>query len=138
MKKTILTSVLALLGFAMTLTAGGVGTMEGEEKPEIKFDTLVMNMGTFSESDGPQTCTFGFTNVGTTPLIINQAYASCGCTVATYTKTPVQPSERGEVDVTYNGKGKYPGHFKKTVSIRSNAKNEVVRLTIEGNMTGKK
>ncbi len=138
MKKTILISVLALMGAAMTLTAGGVSTTEGEEKPEIKFDTLVMNMGTFSESDGPQTCTFGFTNVGTTPLIINQAYASCGCTVATYTKTPVQPGERGEVNVKYNGKGKYPGHFKKTVSIRSNAKNEVVRLTIEGNMTGKK
>ncbi len=138
MKKTILISVLALMGVAMTLTAGGVSTTEGEEKPEIKFDTLVMNMGTFSESDGPQTCTFGFTNMGTTPLIINQAYASCGCTVATYTKTPVQPGERGEVNVKYNGKGKYPGHFKKTVSIRSNAKNEVVRLTIEGNMTAKK
>ncbi len=138
MKKLILTSMLALFGFVMLLAAEGGSTAEGDGTAEIKFDTLTINMGTFSEGDGPQTCTFGFTNVGTTPLIINQAYASCGCTVATYTKTPVQPGERGAVDVTYNGKGKYPGHFKKTVSIRSNAKNEVVRLTIEGNMTAKK
>jgi hypothetical protein len=37
--------------------------------------------------------------------------------------------------VTYNGKGKFPGRFKKNISVRTNAKNsELVKLTIEGNM----
>ena len=35
---------------------------------------------------------------------------------------------------TYDGTGKFPGHFQKTITIRSNAVNEVVRLTIEGMM----
>ena len=42
--------------------------------------------------------------------------------------------ERGEKEVTYNGKGKFPGHFQKTVTVRTNGVTEVVRLTIEGLM----
>ena len=41
---------------------------------------------------------------------------------------------KGVVDVTYDGTDKFPGHFTKTITIRSNAVNEVVRLTIEGTM----
>ena len=79
------------------------------------------------------------TNVGDAPLVIHQAIASCGCTVPTYTKSPIAPGETGTIDVTYNGKGKFPGHFKKTITIRSNAKeNGVTRLTIEGNMEANK
>jgi hypothetical protein len=67
--------------------------------------------------------------------VIHQAIASCGCTVPTYTKTPIKPGESGTIDVTYNGKGKFPGRFKKNISVRTNAKNsELVKLTIEGNM----
>ena len=60
--------------------------------------------------------------------------ASCGCTVPTYTKTPIKPGEKGTVKVTYNGKGKFPGHFKKTVTLRTNAVVEMCRLYIEGDM----
>ncbi len=101
---------------------------------DIKFDTLTINLGRFHASDGKQTCTFTFTNVGNAPLVINQANTTCGCTVAQYTKTPVQPGESGTIDVSYNGKGKMPGHFKKTITVRSNAKKEMTRLTIEGDM----
>ena len=103
--------------------------------PQIKFEKTVIDMGTFSLEEPVQKCVFKFTNVGDAPLNIVQAFASCGCTVPTYTKDPVKPGERGQIDVTYNGKGKYPGHFSKTITVRSNAKTEIVRLTIEGNMT---
>jgi len=102
---------------------------------EIKFDTLKCNMGVFSVKDPVQKCTFRFTNTGTAPLVIHQALASCGCTVPTFTKTPIKAGEKGTVDVTYNGTGKFPGHFQKTITVRSNARNEVVRLIIEGEMT---
>lgn len=102
---------------------------------EIRFDTLRQDLGTFSEKQPERQCSFIFTNTGTAPLIINQAIATCGCTVATYTRTPVQPGEKGRVDVAYNGKGKFPGKFSKTITIRSNAKTEIVRLTVEGTMT---
>lgn len=101
---------------------------------QIKFDKLSHNFGTFSESNSVQKCTFSFTNAGDQPLVINQAVASCGCTVPSYTKVPIKPGQKGTITVTYNGKGKFPGHFKKTITIRSNGVPEMTRLYIEGNM----
>lgn len=101
---------------------------------EIKFDATVHNFGTFYESKPVLTCFFKFTNTGDAPLIINQAIASCGCTIPDYTQKPVMPGKTGEISVTYNGTGRYTGHFKKIVTVRSNAKTRLVRLYIEGDM----
>ncbi len=139
MKKTVLIAALAFLSVGMIAQqlhiANAVTEHSQTKQAEIAFDTLRVNLGTFAEKDGEQKCSFGFTNVGDAPLVINQAFASCGCTVPTYTKDPVKPGERGVIDVTYNGKGKFPGRFSKTITVRSNAKTEIVRLTIEGIMT---
>jgi len=108
--------------------------MAQENKAEIKFDAVTQDLGTFSENDPVQQTVFTFTNVGTAPLVINQAVASCGCTVPKYTKTPVKPGEKGEIRVTYNGKGKWPGAFTKTITIRTNGKPEMMRVYIKGNM----
>lgn len=103
-------------------------------KAEIKFDKTSHNFGKFSEKQPVQKCTFTFINTGTAPLVINQAIASCGCTVPAYTKTPILPGKKGEITVTYNGTGKFPGHFKKTITVRSNATTEMTRLQVEGDM----
>lgn len=111
-----------------------VATTKAENYAEITFDTLRYDFGKFSKNEPVVRCSFPFTNSGTAPLIIHQAFASCGCTIPTYTKEPVKPGEKGVIDVTYDGTDKFPGHFQKTITIRSNAVNEVVRLTIEGTM----
>lgn len=105
------------------------------QKPaEIKFDKLVHDFGKFSEKSPVVNCSFTFTNVGEMPLVINQAIASCGCTVPEYTQTPIKPGESGEIKVTYNGTGKFPGHFKKSITVRTNGVVEMIRLYIEGEM----
>lgn len=124
-------AILILLFSAMGVVAMAQQT---DKKAEIKFDKLTHDFGTFSESEPVKQCTFTFTNVGNAPLIINQAVASCGCTVPTYTKTPIAPGETGTIDVTYNGKGRFPGHFKKTITVRTNGETEMTRLYIEGDM----
>lgn len=113
------------------------GSSQAENYAEIKFDTLRCNLGVFPETDAVRKYSFHFTNTGTAPLIINQAFASCGCTVPDFTKDPIKPGERGSINVTYNGEGLLPGRFSKTITIRSNAKSRIVRLVIEGEMTGK-
>lgn len=110
------------------------GITKAENYAEIKFDTLRHNFGKFSKNDPIVKCSFKFTNTGTAPLVIHQAFASCGCTVPTFTKEPIKPGESGVIDVTYNGTDKFPGHFQKTVTVRSNAVSEVTRLIIEGDM----
>lgn len=117
----------------VTLTVGYTSA-----QAKIKFDKTSYDFGKFSEVTPVQKCTFTFTNVGNAPLIVNQAVASCGCTVPKYTKKPVAPGEKGTVNVTYNGKGRFPGHFKKTITIRTNGEPGMVRLYIEGTMETKK
>ena len=144
MKKTIICALcmaVALTSAAQTQTqkvnvskVKVEGVTKAENFAEIKFDTLRHNFGTFSAADPVVKCSFAFTNTGTAPLVIHQAFASCGCTVPTFTKTPIKPGERGKIDITYNGRDRFPGHFQKTVTVRSNAITEIIRLTIEGNM----
>ncbi|MCR5151544.1 MAG: DUF1573 domain-containing protein [Prevotella sp.] len=105
-----------------------------QKQAQIKFDKTSHNFGSFPESNPKVSCTFTFTNVGDAPLVLNQVMASCGCTTPTYTKTPIAPGEKGEVKVVYDGKGKYPGPFKKTVTVRTNGVPEATRLYIEGDM----
>jgi opacity protein-like surface antigen len=105
-----------------------------DNQAQIKFDKVSHDFGTFSESNPVQECVFTFTNVGQAPLIINQAVASCGCTVPSYTKEPIAQGKTGAIKVTYNGKGKFPGHFKKSITVRTNGKPEMSRLYVEGTM----
>lgn len=125
--KRFLTLIVALFG---------IGILGAGAQAVIKFDKTTHDFGTFNE-DTPVSCVFTFTNTGDKPLVIQQAFASCGCTVASFTKTPVEPGKTGQLNVTYNGKGKFGGHFKKFVTVRSNASNAAVRLYIEGNMVEK-
>lgn len=113
-------------------------TTKAKKQAEIKFDKITHDFGKFSESAPKVSCVFTYTNVGNAPLIINQAVASCGCTVPEYTKTPIKPGEKGQLKVTYNGEGKFPGHFKKSITVRTNGKVEMTRLYVEGDMEAKK
>ena len=132
MKKMIVMALMLVGGITTTLAQ----TSTSETKPaEIKFDKISHNFGTFSEKDSKVTCTFTYTNVGGQDLVINQAIATCGCTVPEYTKTPVKPGDKGEIKVTYNGAGQFPGHFKKSITVRTNGAIEMTRLYIEGDMT---
>lgn len=130
MKKFLIMSVM--------LMASVCFAMAQQNQASIKFDKMIHNFGTFSEDQPTQKCVFTFTNVGTAPLIINQAVASCGCTIPSYTKAPIKPGEKGEIKVTYNGTGAFPGHFKKTITVRTNGVIELTRLYIEGVMSENK
>ncbi|MBQ8362164.1 MAG: DUF1573 domain-containing protein [Bacteroidaceae bacterium] len=128
MKKMTMSVVMLVLGVVMALA---------QTKAEITFEVTTYDFGTFSENDPKVTCVFKFKNTGNAPLIIHQAVASCGCTVPDYTKQPIKAGESGEIKVTYNGAGRYPGKFRKTITVHSNATNDVVRLYIKGNMTAR-
>ncbi len=124
MKKIILTTLSLFIGAIMAYAGA-----------DIKFESTTHDFGSFSEKSPKVTCTFKFTNTGDGPLVIHQAIATCGCTVPLYPKEPIRPGESGEIKVTYNGAGKFPGRFQKTITLRTNAKSEIVRLVVKGDMT---
>ena len=73
---------------------------------------------------------FTYTNQGTTPLVITDVKSSCGCTIPTWTKEPVEPGKQGVITIVYNTT--LPGVFNKTVVVYSNANNSPVRIGIRG------
>lgn len=128
MKRLISTICATVFGMALLFAQG---------KAEITFNETRHDFGVFSENEPIVTHVFKFKNTGDEALIIHQAIASCGCTVPKYTKTPIKPGETGEISVTYNGAGRFPGKFRKTITVHSNAENKTVRLYIAGEMTPK-
>ena len=108
--------------------------MQAQGKAEIKFDELVYDFGTVSDSQKVLYHTFTFTNVGEGPLVIHQVFAHCGCTVTEYTQEPVLPGKTGTIKVTYNRANMPTGHFRRGFTLRTNAKTEMLRLYIEGDV----
>lgn len=105
-----------------------------KDKGEMKFEKTRHNFGVFAPDTAIMTYAFEFTNVGKAPLVIHSASASCGCTVPEYPLEPIMPGGKGKIIVTYNGKGRKPGVFRKSITIDNNGKQTPVRLYIEGEM----
>lgn len=129
----MLTKLLKRAVVALTLVLVGGALCGAMAKPVIKYNKTTNDFGSFPETKVME-CVFSFTNTGDEPLVIQQVITTCGCTVAEYTKTPVQPGKQGSVRVKYNGKGKNTGKFKKAITVRSNAQNGFTRIYITGDM----
>ncbi|MDD4609177.1 MAG: DUF1573 domain-containing protein [Bacteroidaceae bacterium] len=132
MKNKILAVALLLISTFSVVAQ----TAKEKDQAVITFKKTTIDLGTFSEKSPKVSCVFHFTNTGTHALIIHQAIASCGCTVPTYTKEPILPGKTGEIKIKYNGKGKIPGRFKKSITVYTNAKPSLQRLYITGTMLG--
>jgi hypothetical protein len=80
-----------------------------------KLSTETYDFGKVKQNVPPK-ATITVTNIGTEPLIIEQATPSCGCTVSDYTKSPIAPGKTGTITATYNAAG--IGSFDKTLTVK--------------------
>jgi hypothetical protein len=131
MKKLIFLSFILMgaMSFTFAQATQPVPVQDNPNAPEITFEKTVHDYGTVAYG-GDGVSTFKFTNTGKEPLILQQPQSSCGCTVPSWPKEPILPGESNEIKVTYNTKK--VGPINKTVTIRSNAKNNTVVLSIKG------
>lgn len=121
------------LVFALLLSVLASSLMWADNA-QITFKNRSHDFGIIKEDGGPVTHNFEFTNTGDKPLIIVEATASCGCTRPEYTTKPIKPGKKGKIKVTYSPLGR-PGAFRKTVKIKTNAKESRTTLIIEGTVT---
>ena len=128
-----MTKRLAFIGlFCLAAVVLSAQKKLSHPKDEIIFTALVYDYGTI-DTGSPGNSVFRFTNTMKKPLVIYNVKPSCGCTVANWTKTPIQPGKTGMIRLHYNTK--IPGTFNKTITVRSNAKNGTVVLRIKGTVT---
>ena len=64
----------------------------------------------------PAVYTFEITNKSDKPLVIENAHATCGCTVPEYQKEPIAPGKTAKIKVQYNAANL--ARFDKTVYVK--------------------
>lgn len=94
--------------------------VDNENPPKMDFEETSHNFGTISQGETVKH-TFFFKNTGKTPLIIQSAQGSCGCTIPVWPKDPIAPGSEGKIEVSFNSEYK-KGHQEKLVTILANTK----------------
>ena len=139
MRASFLYTLVTLAGGMILLScghnAGGAGEGEKERTtvadtghPKIVFTEYSYDLGKMTEGE-VVSHTFHFTNAGTADLLITSVSASCGCTVAKYSKKPFHPGEKGEIEMEFNSLGK-SGAQRKSIAVRGNTDPPVTILYI--------
>jgi hypothetical protein len=102
--------------------------------PQMSFETLEIDYGTIEQDSDPFRI-FKFKNTGNGPLLITNARGSCGCTVPSYSKAPVEAGTTSEVKVRYDTHRL--GQFRKRVTLTTNVGEDPIILTIKGKVEPK-
>lgn len=103
--------------------------------PVIKFEKDVYNFGKITEGE-KVSYDFSFTNTGSTPLIISNASATCGCTVPEVPKEPIAPGATANIKVVFSSAGKV-GLQDKVVTVTANTIPAQTQLHVIGEVVKK-
>lgn len=101
-------------------------------EPVMLFDTLEHDFGTIIEGERV-VCYFDYLNDGGSELLITSVEATCGCTTPGWSSEPLKPGEGHSLELIFDASGR-SGTQRKTVTVRSNARQGEVRLTIRANV----
>ena len=120
---------LTLLAFGCKATPEDQAINQGQE---IWFEEYLHEYGEIAEdSDG--SWSFLFKNLGEDAIVINRVRSTCGCTVPSWPKQPIEPGASGEITVIYNTAT--AGSFFKSIYVYSSAANSPVKLQVKGKVT---
>lgn len=108
-------------------TADGKADLSG--LPAFDFVTEEHDFGRITDGE-KVSFTFKFKNSGKSDLIISEAKATCGCTVADYPRTPIKPGAESGISVSFNSEGR-KGIQHKTVTLVANTQPSTKVLTIK-------
>ena len=115
-------------GTEVTLASNPQKVNDNTLKPVFSIENIEYDFGTVNEGEIVNH-TFVFRNTGKSPLVIDKATASCGCTVPSYSKEPTEPGGQGKIVVEFDSRGKL-GNNHKTIAIRSNSNPAVKILNV--------
>jgi hypothetical protein len=113
----------------------GLPTAILKDTTSVKFAETEFKFGTIKEGDIVEHI-FKYKNTGPKPLIIANAWGSCGCTVPDYPKEAIAPGAEAQVKVTFNSKGKR-GEQHKSVTMQMNTIRHNEEVFLSGTVTPK-
>lgn len=101
-----------------------------DKEPAITFDKTEHNFGTLLQGE-VVTYSFHFTNTGNAPLLISNVNTSCGCTVADFSREPINPGKDGYIKASYNSKGHH-GLQTRSLTVVANTNPSQTTLRLKG------
>ena len=119
-------------GAARTEDRNGSANQVDPNATSIAFEKTIHDFGTLKEG-ASVSYTFEFKNTGNKPLLISNAKGSCGCTVPRWPKEAIAPGASGEIEVTFNSRGKH-GKQHKSVTLTANTDPANTRLYIKADV----
>ncbi|WP_034256648.1 DUF1573 domain-containing protein [Adhaeribacter aquaticus] len=103
------------------------------DAPVMSFKETEFDFGTIKEGEVVNH-TFTFTNTGKSPLVIESASSTCGCTIPEFPKEPVAPGAAGKISVQFNSSGKGGTQQLKVITIKANTQPEITQVNIKANV----
>ena len=126
MKKVLLLIVCALLSFT--------ANADDPKRADIKFEKTTIDLGRFGRETPIRKCAFVFTNTGDADLYIHQIFTSCRCTGKEFPTHAIKPGAQDSIIVIFNGEKSAPRKFRTSITVHSNAKTEMTKVYIKGEM----
>lgn len=123
MKSIVLT--LCAFVFAVAVSA------QKKADDYIKMNTEVYDFGKIKQGV-PVNYFFELTNKSAKPIVIENAWSSCGCTVPEYPKEPIAAGATIKLKVQYNAAS--TGHFDKDVYIKLAGVEQPKSVKIKGDV----
>ena len=109
----------------------------GVSSAQINFLKNFYDFGEIAEDGGKKEYVFSFRNTSSEPVVVLNAYTSCGCTKAEFSKKPVAPDSLSYIKVVFDPMN-YPGKFARKVTIVTNQGTLKDRLLVTGNVIPRK
>jgi hypothetical protein len=87
------------------------------------IDSIQQDLGTIKEGQTPE-ISWRFKNTGDKPLVIENASASCGCTVAEKPQEPILPGEEGAIKAKFTSTGRTGPNNKQVIVYANTAERQ--------------
>ena len=99
-------------------------------KTTIQWIDSVKSLGKINQGQKLEV-SFRFRNSGKNPLVIQAVNPSCGCTVASFPKEPIQPGQESEITGCFDSNGRSGLQHKELTVIANTEGNPEHKLTFE-------
>ncbi len=98
--------------------------------PKVKFETEEHDFGTIVQGE-KIAWVFNYENIGKSDFIISRVKSSCGCTIPKWSKKPLSPGGKEELEIIFDSDRKR-GSIYKSITLFTNSQPSKIKLFIKG------
>ncbi len=127
-----ISSIFFIILYSISICHGDDTLSEKNFVAKANYSYKNIDIGETDKSSGERKYQFHVKNTGNAPLVFTYVHASCGCMRLTYPRHPIAPGDSTTISVIFNPGNLTPGSFNRGITVRSNAEEPAIHLSITG------